>query len=91
MVDYARIPAQMRGGIQRYIEEGKRPGHFLVALFSNDLMEAVAHADDHNLAALHDWMLFLYNEAPPGSYGSPENFKNWLESGGVNGRRQAAE
>ena len=80
----------MRAATRRYIEQGQRPGRFLVALLSNDLMDAVGRADVANLTALHDWMLFLYNEAPHLSYGSAENFKAWLKSGGVNGRHKAA-
>ena len=42
-------------------------------------MEACGRADEKNLAALQVWAAFLYNEAPRGSYGSPEKVKAWLE------------
>lgn len=73
------LPFHMRGAIQRWIEHGQngRPGQFLSALLSNDLMRAVGHADEANLAALHDWAIYLNCYAPSGSYGSAENFASW--------------
>ena len=72
------IPHYMVGGVLRYFNEHIKPGDFLTALLENDFMGACGRADDDNLAALAAWAAFLYNEAPVGSYGSPENVKAWL-------------
>ena len=80
MMNYDKIPVQrMVGAMRRYLEHGLVPGHFLTAVLSNDLMEAAGRADDENRAALFDWVKWLYNEAPRGSFGSPEAVKAWLE------------
>ena len=80
MMNYDKIPVpRMVGSMRRYLEHGILPGHFLTAVLSNDLIEACGRADDENRAALFEWCRWLVNEAPPGSYGSPEYVKTWLE------------
>lgn len=77
MTEYG-IPGYMHGGLIRYYESRIEPGHFLSAVLKNDLMEALARADETNRYALHAYGMWLYNQAPAGSYGSPEAFKGWL-------------
>ncbi len=76
------IPAYMMGGIQRYINNGIPPGDFLTAVICNDLMEAVARADDTNIRNLPAYVAYFYNEAPSLCWGSKEKFDKWygLES-----------
>ena len=71
------VPIHMWGGVKRYFLEGGYVGHFLMALFANDLMAAFAHADDVNAAAMQDWCRFLYNHVPSDSHGSPEKVAAW--------------
>ena len=75
-----QIPEHMIGAALSYFNEHQPPGDFLRAVLENDLMEAYRQADDENVVAMHAWVVFLYNEAPIGSYGSPENVKVWLAS-----------
>ena len=84
-IRYHRLPDYMRASVQRYIEDGHPVGHFLSAIFSNDLKEAYARADEENTRRMKDWVMFMYNEMPGISQGSPENFKNWQSIGGQNG------
>lgn len=72
------IPDYMQGGLIRYYENRIEPGHFLSAVLRNDLMGAFGRADENNRAALWSYVLWLYNQAPSGSYGSVEAFKGWL-------------
>lgn len=73
------IPSYMWGGVKRYMVDRIPPGDFLTALFSNDLMEAFGRADDENQSNMRRYCQFLYNYAPRGSYGSPENVRAWLK------------
>jgi hypothetical protein len=77
--DLARydIPAHMHDGVIAYILTGRPVGHFLTAVFSNDLKEAVARSDDENVTRLHQYVRFLYNCAPAGCWGSPKKFAAW--------------
>lgn len=84
--NWRRVPERMRGGIIRYIERGIPPGDFLQAVIRNDLREACQRADDENQSLLFDYVFVLYNYAPVGSWGSPQNYKEWIERGGINGR-----
>ncbi len=72
-------------GLANYICTGQRVGHFLTALLSNDLKETFARADDYNATHIREYMMFLYNDAPGGCWGSVEKFKGWQEQGGLEG------
>ena len=77
--DLLALPERMRGGIQRYLDHGIPPGHFMTAVISNDLREACARADDENRTLLFEYIKFFYCHAPAGSWGSEENFKAWVK------------
>ncbi len=73
------IPGYMHGGLRRWIEDGITPGGFLCAVLENDLKEAVARADAINLQNLPNYIRYLYNYAPRGCWGSPENVEAWKD------------
>lgn len=68
---------RMIPGLARYFEYGVIPGHFLTKLLSNDLRGAVEYADDENVRLLPEWVRWLYNEAPAGSWGSQAKVLAW--------------
>lgn len=78
MIDYSQLPEHMQAPMQRYIEKRIPPGSFLTSILCNDLMGALARADDVNMHALPAYGRFLYNNAPCGCFGSRENFEAWL-------------
>ena len=84
MFNYAAFPNQnMVAGLQRYFEHGIEPGSFMTAVLCNDLKEACGRADDINRHMLFEIVKWLWNEAPSGTWGSPEAFGRVLASGGV--------
>ncbi len=87
MLRYERLPEGLRGGMQRYIEQGVPPGHFLTAALTNDLRGACERADDVNRHLLWEIVNWLYNEAPSPCWGSPAKFDAWL----AEAARQRAE
>lgn len=89
-INYRWLPEHMREGMKRYIEHGIAPGSFLTAILCNDFMAAASRADQHNLQALGDYAMFLYNEAPAGCHSSESNFKEWLEHRGLSGLAERA-
>lgn len=72
------IPDYMMDGLKLYIENRIPPGHFLSAVISNDLAEAVSRADDTNIRNIPAYLGYLYNEAPSGCWGSKEKMNAWL-------------
>lgn len=82
-IRYDLVPVEyMVDGLRRYFERRVPETHmggFMLALLRGDLFEAVARADMRNLVNLQEWCRWLYNYAPAGSYGSPENVKAWLQ------------
>lgn len=78
-IRYDRMPVDyMADALRAYFEHGIAPSSFMIAVLSNDLIGACANADDTNRRNLWEWAAWLYNHAPRGSYGSPENVRAWM-------------
>lgn len=84
-LNYYGIPERMHPGIVRYVEHGVAPGHFLQAVFSNDLIEAVSRSDDQNAQMLDCYVRLMVNQFPGDSYGSKETVRQWIKRGGIKG------
>lgn len=74
------VPLHAHDGLVLYLMHGLRPGHFLMAVLENDLLEAVIRADDENVVALHRYVKFLFNVAPSVAWGSPGEVAEWITS-----------
>jgi len=79
MMNYDKLPEHMRSGVQDYVDHGYPVGDFLMAVLSNNLVEAYIRADDKNMAAMKDWVSFLYWEMPSNMWGSKEKVMDWIE------------
>lgn len=87
-MDYSNIPVHMVSGIKNYIEAGHPVGGFLYAVITNDLTEAFARADDINVLYMREWVMFLYNQMPFGSWRTKENYETWIKHHGLLGSPQ---
>jgi hypothetical protein len=85
MISYSKLPPHMQNTARLYVEKGIPGGSFFTAVVSNDLMQAFSRADDTNTAAMRDWVMWLYNDAPCWCHGSPERVREWIERGGLAG------
>jgi len=73
LIDYSTAPNQsLVASIKRYVENRIEPGHFLTALFSNDLMRTFARADETNEPLIRQWVQWVHNEMPGNMAGSKE-------------------
>lgn len=79
------IPSHMCGAILRYVLVGIEPGGFLGAVICNDLVGAVARADDENIRLLPEYVRVFYNHAPGNCWGSRERLDQWARDGGMGG------
>ena len=60
-VAYGKIPNQkMVAGVRNYAEYGIMPGHFLTALFSNNLRGTFNHADETNRELIPEWLTWIH-------------------------------
>ena len=75
--NYNKLPEYMREPARLYIEEGELPGGFLMAVLTNNLVEAAARADEVNQQRLFEWAGWLYNEVPKPAWGSPTKVLAW--------------
>ena len=74
------LPATLQEGILRYLDKGIPPGHFLTAVITNNLFDAVGRADKNSLEALPDIVKFFYNHTPSSCWGSEEKMLKWQRS-----------
>jgi hypothetical protein len=77
--EYAAIPGSTQDGLTRYVENRIFPGGFLTAVLSNDLMQAVAKADNNNIVALPLIAKFIYNRMPMQCHGSITKMEQWCD------------
>lgn len=73
-----QIPPYMVEDMVHYIVDLVPPGHFLTAIFSNNLVRAVERADENNILNLPAYAGFLWARAPRNCWGSPEAMEKWL-------------
>jgi hypothetical protein len=74
------VPDHLHEGLVEYLADRRPTGRFLMAVLSNDLIEAATRADPFNRAHLADIVLFLLNYAPANSFGSEQRVSDWLAS-----------
>lgn len=75
---FEELPRTTREALAGYIEARHRPGHFLVAVLSNDLIGAVNRGDRDSLAALTEIVRWLAWYAPAICWGSRKAVDAWL-------------
>lgn len=81
------VPADLHGGLIRYILDGVPTGGFLLAVLSNDLRQACDRADHVNKLYIAQIVGFLNTHAPADCWGSAERVVAWLKQ--HHARRQA--
>jgi hypothetical protein len=74
---YHKIPPTTMAALLRYVNKGYMPGHFLTAVLTNDLFEAVGQADVDNIQALPEIVKFVYTEVPGNAWGSKEAVREY--------------
>ena len=77
-INYDILPEHIRAGVKRYIEQRIKPGAFLQAVISNNLIQSLVSADDINIRKITDILNFFYSEAPYECHGSAAKMIKWL-------------
>lgn len=90
---HMNIPKNMQPTIDAWVNHGvphpQEMGSFLRCVLTNDLLGAVAHADDANRDAIVSWAMYLYNEVPALAHGNMQRLVDWAARGGLSGKRAA--
>lgn len=82
------IDARFKEAIDSYVVYGRPLGGFLNYVLSNNLSDAVLHADSAALLNLPHIIAYLWNDVPSGAWGSPGVVAAWCER--IAARRGAA-
>lgn len=91
LADYGRIRLDIREALDRYSRQGHPLGGFLKALVTDAPFSQVVHkADLGNQAALVALSYYVYNEMPAAAVGSEAKYDDWVECGGLAGKRSGA-
>ena len=72
------LPENIKGAIDRYVEERIQPGGFTSAVLENNLAMAIGRADENSLKAIREIVGYVYNEIPSRAWGSQEKVQSWL-------------
>lgn len=72
------MPSHTQEAFDRYFAHAIEPGSFGIAVLCNNLRDAAATADHWNKQSLADIVAWLEQNAPRGSWGSPEIVQGWL-------------
>jgi len=72
------VPPDIVKTLEQYVVDGRPTGEFLVAVLSNDLVEAVTRADADNLAALLPIVQFVYCNLPAACWGRSQIVADWI-------------
>jgi hypothetical protein len=75
---YESIPEHIYESLVAYARERRPTGHFLEAVLSNDLYEAVNRADHNCMRELRLIVICVTNSLPKDSYGSEEKYEAWI-------------
>ena len=78
-IQYDRLPEHLRDGMRRYVEKGRRPGDFLMAVLRNDLMAATTRADEVSYKHLREIVGWCWWELPSSLWLSPDNVGKWIK------------
>jgi len=78
MYDYSKLPIRLQEPMKLYAEDRIRPGGFLTALLSNDLLSTFRQADKNNEPEIINIIFWVFWELPVGSWGSREKVEEWL-------------
>lgn len=81
MANAHRCPEPSRESLLDYLRHGIPPGSFLLAVLTNDLLEAVRRADDRNKPLIAEYVVFLWAYAPWNAWTSPELVRAWIDRG----------
>lgn len=78
----SNLPDVSQEALKNYFVYGFEPGSFLYALLCNKpWVEVISRADHWNKTRLYDYLKWLNDLAPDGSWGSEELVKDWLNHG----------
>ena len=82
------VPEGLRPGMVRHILQGGYVGGFLTSFLENNLIGAVARADETSFAGLRELCQFIRSHSPRECHGSREIVKAWQDRGGALGHAE---
>ncbi len=68
-----------KAGIDRFVQHGTRPGSFVYAILSNNLIKSFRRADLENLRDMNNIVGYCNNHIPGECWGSEEKVQAWMD------------
>tara|TARA_Y100000401_G_scaffold115030_1_gene117998 strand:+ start:616 stop:897 length:282 start_codon:yes stop_codon:yes gene_type:complete len=81
-LDYRRLPKPFKEEMKKYVEEGIETGSSLKYILQNDLFKTMMYSDPDNQELIKDVVLWIWNQLPSETYGTPDKVDKWLSSDG---------
>ena len=81
-LDYSKLPEPFKEEVRKYVEEGIETGSFLKYILENDLFRTMMFAHLDNQECIKDVVLWIWNQLPSETYGTPDKVNKWLSGDG---------
>jgi len=78
MNNYSKLPEHMQPAAMRYIEHGVKPGDFMFAVLTNNLVAAFSYADAANKRYIYKWVEWLMADCPEDAWGSKDKVFTYM-------------
>ncbi len=72
-------PDNIRESIDAFVMDGRPVGGFVESVLANNLALAVTRADERNIRALREIVLYVLYKVPTPAWGSIERVRAWSE------------
>jgi len=77
--DKTLIEERFKETIDAWVADGRPTGHFIAAVLSNDLREAIGRADEQALDNLPHIVAYIFNDCPSSCWGSPQKVRDYAK------------
>ncbi len=74
------VPQRYKAELLAYVERSQPPGHFIMAVLTNDLKRACREGDPGAIANMPAFIAWLNKHAPARAWGSPDVVAAWIAS-----------
>lgn len=88
--NYSLLPPHLQTGMRLWVERGIKPGGFLRACLTNDLIQAAQRADGLSRPLLPDIARWMVHNLPDGSFGRAQVLEQWPLYIGAKTRQETA-
>jgi len=82
---YDKLPENFQAPVRAYVDRGEDPGDTILALLTNNLLDACCRLQPELLPRIKEIVLWLHWEVPSRCWGSSARVETWMRHAGRSG------